>query len=311
MTRKGWLLFAVISVFWGIPYLFIKIAVREIDPAVVVVARVAIAAVILTPIALKRGTLRQIRSHWLAVGALALVQVAIPFLLISYGEQHISSSLASLLIAGEPLLVAVLAIRLDPSERVSGFRFAGQLIGLAGVMLLVGLDAGGDKFKLLGAGLVLLATVGYALGALLVRRRPFVALPSLGIIAMQCLISTLVLAPLALARRPAYVPSASVLGSLIVLGVVCTALGWLVFFALVAEVGASRGTVFTYVNPAVAVVLGVTLLGEPLNAAMIAGFLLIILGSWLSTGGRIPPRFIALFGVPGAQPVVRDEEITP
>src|SRR5579883_1640522 len=157
MTRKGWLLFAAISLFWGIPYLFIKIAVQVLDPMVVVFARVGIAAIVLLPVAMHRRMLRPLREHWLAVSMLAFVQIAGPFLLISYGEQHITSSLTSLLIASEPLLVALLALRFDPSERVGGLRLCGLLIGIVGVAVLLGFDVGGDEQKLLGAAMVLLA----------------------------------------------------------------------------------------------------------------------------------------------------------
>lgn len=289
MTRKGWLLFIAISVFWGIPYLFIKIAVRELDPAVVVCARVGIAAVVLLPVAAHRRALHHLRGRWRAIIVLSFVQIAGPFLLISYGEQHIASSLTSLLIAADPLLVALFALRFDPSERVGGLRLVGLLIGMGGVVTLLGLDVGGDGQKLLGAGLVLLAAAGYATAALLVKRPIIASLPSLGVVAAECTVVTVVVAPLAVTRLPGRVPDLEVIVSLLVLGLICTALAYLTFFALVAEVGASRGTVFTYVNPAVSVLLGVTLLGETVDAATIAGFLLIIVGSWLSTGGALPP----------------------
>ena len=289
MTRKGWVLFIVMSVIWGIPYLFIKIAVQEVDPSVVVFARVGIAAVVLLPVAISRGVLRPLRQQWWVVAALALVQIAVPFLLISYGEQHIASSLTSLLIAADPIFVVLLALRLDPSERVNGLRLIGLLIGIVGVIALLGLDVGGDQQRLLGAIFVLLATVGYAAGALLIKRPTIAALPNLGVVTMMCITTTIVLAPLALTRLPSKVPSVEVIVSLLVLGVICTAVAYIVYFALIGEVGASRGTVFTYVNPAVAVLLGIILLSEPLNAGIIVGFLLIILGSWLSTGGALPP----------------------
>ena len=111
MTRNGWLLFAAISVFWGIPYLFIKIAVQELDPTVVVFARVGIAAVVLLPVAMHRRVLGQLREQWLPITTLVFVHIVGPFLLISYGELHITSSLTSLLIASEPLLVALFALR--------------------------------------------------------------------------------------------------------------------------------------------------------------------------------------------------------
>ncbi len=275
MSRKGWLLFMAISVFWGIPYLFIKIAVRELDPTVVVFARVGIAAVVLVPVALFRGTWQQLRQQWRAIVVLSCVQIVGPLL-------------TSLLIAADPLLVALLALRFDPSERVSGLRLVGLFIGMGGVVALLGLDVGGDRQGLLGAGLVLLAAAGYAVAALLVKRPPVATLPLLGVVAAECAVTTVVLLPLAVMRLPNRVPDLEVMVSLLVLGLICTALAYLTFYALVSEVGASRGTVFTYVNPVVSVFLGVTLLGEPLNAAMVAGFILILVGSWLSTGGALP-----------------------
>jgi drug/metabolite transporter (DMT)-like permease len=289
MTRKGWLLFTAMSVVWGIPYLFIKIAVRELDPTVVVFARVGIAAAVLLPVAAQRGVLRQLRGRWLTVAALACVQIAGPFLLISYGEQHIASSLTSLLIAADPLLVALFALRFDSHERVTGLRLIGLLIGMGGVVTLLGLDVGGDEQRLLGAVLVLFAAAGYAASALLIKRPGIATLPSLGVVTVECVTATIVVLPLAAARLPGKIPDLEVIASLLVLGLICTAVAYMIFFALVAEVGASRGTVITYVNPVVSVLLGVTLLGEPLNAAIIAGFLLIIIGSWLSTGGVLPP----------------------
>jgi drug/metabolite transporter (DMT)-like permease len=288
VSRKGWLLFIAISIIWGIPYLFIKVAVGALDPTVVVCARVGIAAVVLVPVAAHRGALRPLAGSVPALAALALVQIAVPFVLISSGEQHIASSLTSLLIAAVPLLVALFALRLDPSERVGGLRLVGLVAGAAGVAALVGLDTGGDRLKMLGAAMVLGATACYAVAALLVKRPRIAALPSLGVVTAECVVSTVVLAPLAATRLPAHLPDPAVLASLLVLGLVCTALAELIFFALVAEVGASRGTVFTYVNPAVAVFLGVTLRGEAFTAVTAAGFLLIILGSWLSTGGTPP-----------------------
>ncbi len=290
MSRKGWLLFIAISIFWGIPYLFIKIAVSELDPAVVVFARIGLAAVILIPVAIQRKALSGIRQHWPLVLLLACVHLVVPFLLISYGEQHIASSLASLLIASEPLLIALFAWRFDPSERVSGLRLLGLLVGLVGVVALLGFDVSGDGQKWLGAGMVLLATTGYAVSALIAKRPAIVSLPRLGVVAVECTFSTILLLPLAIARRPVAMPSAQALISLIILGVICTALALLTFYSLIAEVGASRGSAFTYVNPAVSVVLGVIWLRETFDIATVIGFALILFGSWLSTGGTLSLR---------------------
>jgi drug/metabolite transporter (DMT)-like permease len=292
MTRKGWILFIAMSVIWGIPYLFIRIALLQLDPVVVVFARVGIAALILIPIAIYQGVLQPLRKMWLVLVGLAFVQIIGPFLLITFGEQHITSSLTSLLIATDPILVALLALRFDPGERVTGLRLVGLLIGIVGVVVLLGFDVGGDGQKLLGAAMVLLASLGYAASALLIRRPAIAALPRLGVVSVLCLTSTIVLLPLAVLQLPSKMPDPEVLISLFVLGLICTALAYLIFFALIAEVGASRGTVITYVNPAVAVFLGVALLSEPLNAAIIIGFMLILLGSWLSTTGVIPLKFL-------------------
>ena len=289
MTRKGWLLFAIMSVFWGIPYFFIKIAVNELDPVVVVFARVAIASLALLPVAIQSGVLRQFRKKWPIIAAFAFVQIIAPFLLITYGEKHIASSLTSLLIAADPLLVALFALRLDSSERVGGLRLVGLLVGMVGVIVLLGLDVGGDAQRLLGAIFVLVATMCYALSVLLLKRPTIASLPRLGVVTIACCTSTIVLLPLAVTHLPTRIPSFSVIASLVVLGLICTALAYLAYFALIIEVGASRATVITYLNPVVSVFLGVIVLGEPLNAAIIAGFLLIIAGSWLSTGGRLPP----------------------
>lgn len=288
MTRKGWVLFIAMSVIWGIPYFFIKIALQELTPGVVVFARVGIAALILIPISIHQGVLLPLRKRWLMIAGLACVQIVGPFLLISFGEQHITSSLTSLLIATDPILVALLALRFDPGERVTGMRSLGLLIGIVGVAVLLGFDVGRDEQKLLGAAMVLLAALGYATSALLIKRPAISALPSLGVVSVMCLTATIVLLPLAALQLPNKLPDPQVITSLLVLGLICTAVAYLIFFALIAEVGASRGTVITYVNPAVSVFLGVFLLGEPLNAAIIIGFLLILLGSWLSTSGILP-----------------------
>lgn len=289
MTRKGWFLFIIMSIFWGIPYFFIKIAIKELDPIVVVFARVGIASLALLPVAIQSGILRKFSKKWPIIAAFAFVQIIAPFLLITYGETHIASSLTSLLIAADPLLVALFALRLDSSERVGGLRLIGLLIGMVGVIVLLGLDVGGDAQRLLGAVFVLVATMCYALSVLLLKRPTISSLPRLGVVTIACCTSTIVLLPLAVTHLPARVPSFSVISSLVVLGLVCTALAYLAYFALIIEVGASRATVITYLNPVVSVFLGVIVLREPLNAAIIVGFLLIIAGSWFSTGGKLPP----------------------
>jgi drug/metabolite transporter (DMT)-like permease len=293
VSARAWVTFAAVSALWGIPYLFIKIAVGELSPGFVAWGRVAIAAAILVPIAWRVGALRGLRERSGAVVAYAACEIALPFFLIAAGEQYIASSLASILIATMPLIVALLALRFAPEERAGGIRLFGLVIGLAGVVALLGIDVAGHPDELLGAILVLLATCGYATAPIIINRKLADAHP-IGPVAAALALSTLVLAPLAALGAPSSVPSAGAIASVVVLGVGCTAIGLVLFFVLITEAGPSRASVITYINPVVATALGVTLLGERLGAGAVAGLLLILAGSWLATDGRLPPGLAAV-----------------
>ena len=287
MSTRGWALFAAISVIWGLPYLFIKIAVdAELTPGFVAWSRVTLAALVLLPIAYRSGALRGLPLGWLAL--FAATEIAIPFPLIGFGEQRIASSLAAILIAALPLVVAVLAMRVDRSESPAPARLAGMLVGLGGVAALVGIDLGGRSSELLGAAAVLVATVGYAVGPLIVKHRLSETDP-LGPVTAAMAIASLMLLPFGVADMPSTAPSFDALASIVVLGLVCSALAFMVFFRLIAEVGPGRAAVITYVNPIVALALGVAILGENVGPGAVAGLLLILAGSWLSTDGRLPP----------------------
>ena len=269
------------------PYLFIKIAVDDgLTPGFVAWSRVALAALVLLPVAIKTGALRGLPLRWLV--AFAIVEICIPFPLIGFGEQRISSSLAAILIATLPLVIAVLAMRFDDAERPTPTRLAGMLIGLAGVAALVGIDIGGRGDELVGAAAVLAATLGYACGPLIVKRRLAGADP-LGPVTAAMGIASIILLPFGIGDFPAETPSTDALVAVVVLGLVCSALAFLLFFRLIAEVGPGRATVITYINPVVALALGVAVLGESVTAGAIAGLLLILAGSWLATDGRLPP----------------------
>jgi drug/metabolite transporter (DMT)-like permease len=287
MTRRAWLEFAAVTLLWGIPYLLIKVAVAELPPVTVVFGRVVVAALLLWPIAARRGALRGLRRRVPQLVVLSLLEIAIPFVLISMGEQRIASSLAGLLIASLPLFVALLALRFDAAERVGGLRLVGLLLGIAGVAALLGIDIGGDPAQLLGAVMVLLATLCYAASTLVIKHA-FQGQSMLGVVAVSTSIASVLLAPFAVALTPARMPSLDVVLALAALGVLCTCGALVLYFALIVEAGPSRAAVVTYVNPAVAVALGVAVLGEPLTVAIVAGFVLIIAGSWLST--RPAPR---------------------
>jgi drug/metabolite transporter (DMT)-like permease len=292
VSARAWTLFAAISVIWGLPYLFIKIAVDAgLTPGFLAWARVTLATLVLLPIAYRNGALRGLPLGWLAL--FAATEIAIPFPLIGFGEQRIASSLAAILIASLPLVVALLALRVDHSERPTAVRLLGMLIGLGGVAALVGIDLAGSGSELLGAAAVLVATVGYAIGPLIVKHRLSQTDP-LGPVTAALAIASVMLLPFGVADLPSGTPSFDAVASIVVLGLVCSALAFMVFFRLIAEVGASRAAVITYINPIVALALGVAILGEDVGPGAVAGLLLILAGSWLSTDGRLPPGLAAL-----------------
>jgi drug/metabolite transporter (DMT)-like permease len=291
VSARAWVLFVAMSLIWGVPYLFIKIAVDDgVPPLIVAWSRVALGALVLLPIAWRTGTLRGIRQHLEWVVTFALFEIVIPFPLISFGEVHVSSSVTAILIAALPLVVAGITLRIEPDERVSAPRLAGLLLGLAGVVLLVGVDVAGSTDELVGAACVLAATLGYAVGPMIIRHRLSECDPR-GVSAVALAAGAVMLAPSLVVTPLHETPSGGALAAIAVLGVVCSALAFVVFFALIVEAGPTRATVITYLNPAVAVLLGVTLLGEDLGAASLAGLLLILAGSWTATGGALPrPR---------------------
>jgi len=287
------MLFAAVSVIWGVPYLFIKVAVDELSPSVVAWSRLAIAAVVLLPLAWRLGALSGLASRWRTLTVFAVVEMAIPWQLLGFGELRVSSSLTAILIAAVPLFVALLALRFDHAERPTPTRLAGMLIGLAGVAALVGIDLGGKSDALLGAAAILLVAFFYAIGPMIVKRRLSDVDP-LGPVAASVGIGALLVTPFALADLPDSMPSSDTLASLGVLGLFCSALAFLFFFRLIAEVGPGRATVITYVNPVVALALGVAVLDESVTTGVIVGLLLILAGSWLATDGRVPPGLAGL-----------------
>jgi drug/metabolite transporter (DMT)-like permease len=279
MTRRGLLLFALMSVIWGIPYLFIRIAVVEISPAALVLGRTLIGSAILLPIALTRTDLRPVLARWRWVVAFALVEIAVPWLLLGSAEQRVSSSLAGRLIAGVPLVGAVLAVATGDADRLERRSLAGLFIGLIGVVAIVGGDfEAADATALVQIGIVV---VGYAVGPAILARK-LDGLPSVGVMALSLALCAVIYLPIVAVEGDATLPSPGVIASVALLGVVCTAVAFLLFAALIGEVGPVRATVITYVNPAVAAVLGVLVLNETFSLPMAIGFLLVIVGSLLA-----------------------------
>jgi drug/metabolite transporter (DMT)-like permease len=287
VTRRGWILFAAMSFIWGIPYLFIKIAVAELTPASLVFLRCAIGAALLLPIAAARNDLRPLLPHWKWIVVYTFVEVAAPWFLLSDAERRISSSLSGLLIALVPSIGAILAWATGSDDRLDARRIAGLGLGFLGVAALVGLDVSAGDIGAVAE--VALVALGYALGALIIARK-LSGLPLFGVVAASLTLTLIAYAPVGIAQLPSTLPSPQVIFAVAVLGVVCTALAFLIFFPLIAEVGAARATVITYVNPAVALALGVAFLHEPLTFGIVAGFALIVLGSVLATRRTAPAK---------------------
>ena len=287
MSRRGVVLFALMSVIWGIPYLFIRVAVGELAPVTLVFLRTGIAAIILLPLAVARVDLGKVLARWRWVLAFAAVEISIPWVLLASAEQQISSSLAGLLVAGVPLVGAVIAALTRSEHRISGTATIGLLVGLVGVAAIVGGDfqTGNAMALVQMAGVV----VCYATGPFILTRW-LTGLSSLGVMAASLTISAVVYAPFGVLAWPAATPDADVIGSVLILAVVCTAVAFLLFAALIGEVGPVRATVITYVNPAVAALLGVFVLDETLTLAMGLGFTLVVVGSSLATRRPTPPE---------------------
>jgi drug/metabolite transporter (DMT)-like permease len=288
VSRRHWLLTALLASLWGASYLFIKIGLRELSPAMIVFARTALAAVVLVAIAARLGALRGVRARMGSVAVLALVQVAGPFLLITAGERHISSSLTGILVASAPIFTALLAIWVDQQERSHGLSLVGVVAGMVGVVVLLGVDAGGGTAALVGGLMVVLAGFGYAVGGFYLKRR-LAGLAPAGVGAATMAVSALVTLPFGLASAPDSLhagPAAAVTA----LGVVGTGIAFWIFYTLISTVGPAKASIVAYIAPGFAVVYGVTLLDEKFSLGTAAGLALIVGGSWLAAEGRLPRR---------------------
>jgi|tagenome__1003787_1003787.scaffolds.fasta_scaffold20834986_2 drug/metabolite transporter (DMT)-like permease len=288
MSRRGWVLFLAMSVIWGVPYLLIKVAVGEVTPVMLVFTRCVIGAALLLPWTVARGQLRPALRHWRALLVFTVLEMAAPWFLIAYAEGSLSSSLTGLLIAGVPFVAALAARLAGEEERLTPIRILGMVLGVVGIAVLLGLDVhGAQLLPLLAIALVL---IGYATGPLVVSRA-LPEVPGVAASSIALFVTAVVYAPFALPQvgELADVPPPAWL-SLIALGVVCTALALALFFALIREAGPQRALVITFVNPAVAVLLGVLLLGEPVTLGIAVGLPLVLLGCVLATRRSRPGR---------------------
>ena len=285
MTRRGLLLFAALGIAWGIPYLFIKVAVSELEPGMVVLARSALAAVLLLPLALFRREVGTVLRRWKPMLAYTIVEIVIPWYFLSSAEQHLPSSTAGLLLAAVPLAGVGVAFLMGRPAALSGLNWVGIAVGMLGVAALVGLDIGGSD--LLSVGEMAIVVVGYALGPAILSRW-MSDLPGVGVVAVSLAGAAIAYVPVVLLTGswPAAWPSAQVTIAIIVLAVVCSALAFLFMIGLIAEIGPVRATTITYVNPAVAILAGVLVLGERVTVWTVVGFALVLSGSWLVTQRR-------------------------
>jgi len=285
MSWRAWLAFAALGIIWGIPYFFIKLALQELSPFVVAGGRLMLGALILLPIAWQRGALRPLRHHMGAICAFAIAEYVVPFSAISYGERWISSSITGILIASVPMTIALIARYFGVHEPLSASRLAGLVLGFVGVAALLGFGTISGVEGWAGVACMLVATIGYAIGPLIVQRH-LGGIDAFGPAAVSLLVSSVMLLPMVLHDVPAHMPSAVVLSSMVVLGTICTALGMVLLFYLISHAGAARASVITYINPAVATLLGVVVLHEHLGIGGLLAFALILLGSWLATRGK-------------------------
>jgi drug/metabolite transporter (DMT)-like permease len=281
MTRRLWLIMGGGAAVWGASYMFIKVALDDLSEGTIVCVRVALGAAVLVPLAARAGALRGLRGRWGWVIAVSVVQVVVPFLLITFGENHVSSALAGILVSSAPIFTALLAVRFDQDERMRGWSTVGIVVGIVGVVLLFGVDLSGDRNAILGGLMILLASVGYAVGAMLVKHR-LRGIAPVAVAGSTMLVAAVATLPLLVATPPAAVPGADTIASMVLLGAGGTGIAFLWFYTLIAEVGPGRASVIAYIAPAFSVVYGATLLGEAITLATVAGLALILSGSWLA-----------------------------
>ena len=279
------MVFAALGVIWGVPYFLIKLAVQELSPWVVAWSRITLAALVLLPIAWRRGALHALGKHKLPIVAFALIEFVVPFSAISIGERWIDSSVTGILIASVPLTITLISRFFGLHEPLGCWRLVGLLVGFLGVVALLGFGSIAGPLGWAGVACMMLATLGYAVGPLIIQRH-LSKLDSIGPIAASLAVSSLVLLAPALATFPAALPSTVALASIVVLGLACTAVAMLLMFYLVSHAGPARASVITYINPAVATLLGVLVLHERLGPGGFVALALIVAGSWLATRGR-------------------------
>jgi drug/metabolite transporter (DMT)-like permease len=287
VERRSWILLGVLASVWGASYLFIKIGLEDFSPAMVVFLRTLLAALVLAPLAFQRGAMRGLRPLLWPIVLLAAIQVAVPFLLISWGEEEISSSLAGILVASAPILTALLAVFIDHEERPSVTGGFGIGIGIVGVAFLLGVDVGGDSAALVGGLAVVLASLGYAIGGFYLKAR-FKQTQPIGVVTATMFASALLVLPVALASFPSDAPGAGPIAAMAALGAGGTGIAFVIFYTLIADVGPAKASIVAYIAPVFAVIYGVAFRDEAFTLSTLVGMALILGGSWIAGQARAP-----------------------
>ena len=285
-----------LALLWGASYLFIKVGLDDFEPGFLVFSRLALAALVLVPLASRAGAFAGIRERWRFVVVLATIQVVIPFMLITTGEEHVASGLTGVLIASAPIFTALLSFA-GFGPRVAGWNLAGVLLGIVGVALLFGADLTGSKDLVIGGLMIVLAAFGYSVGALYLRAR-FDGIASLGVAAASMTASAVLTLPLALLQLPDHTPALAPVASVAALGVLGTGIAFGIFYTLITTVGAAKASIVAYLAPGFSLVYGALLLDEQITASAVGGLVLILAGSWLAASGRAPWRRRAVAPLP-------------
>jgi drug/metabolite transporter (DMT)-like permease len=287
MNRRAWIMLVATAAVWGSSYMFIKVALDDFSEGAIVCLRTALGAALLLSYAAARGVLGHIRGRVRWIVTIAFIQVVVPFLLITYGENHVSSSLTAILISSVPIFTALLALRFDHAERSQGWALVGVVIGIVGVAMLFGHDLSGSADEVTGGLMMLAASLGYAISWMLVKHKLAGAAPE-AVAGGTMVVAALVTSPLLIAAPPSPPPAFDAVASLLALGIGGTGIAFVLFYTLIADIGPARATMVSYVAPAFSIVYGVVLLGEHLTVAAIGGLALILAGSWLGAQGRLP-----------------------
>lgn len=309
MTRRSWMLMAATAALWGASYLFIKVALRDVSPPFLVCARTALGGLVLAAIAYRQGAFSSLRGHMGTIFTLAVVQIVGPFLLLTFGEERLASSITGILVSAAPIFVVLFTLFMDTDDRLNTWGLGGMLIGMLGIVVLFGVDLSDSTRAVVGGAMVLLATVGYAIGAIIVRTR-LQGVKPVGIVAATMSISALITLPWALATLPTSM-SANAVGSLVALGIGGTGFAFLFFYTLIAEVGAAKASIVAYVAPVFSVFYGALLLSESITVSTIAGLVMILIGSWIGAEGRPPWRRAAANVPPTALAVEELADVPP